>query len=303
MIHSEDVAEAVRALLRPLVQTCVIPEIMLVQRGLARVAVSDSPLVDVTLRDHVALLRLTNAERRNRPRYPHRRRRCRRRSSRLGPRFLTSRCVVIAGSAGIFASGADIRELESASAEENLAYKPPPCRASVKRGRGAADGRRSRRSTGHAIGGGLELALACLMRVRSRRKRSWACRRRSWGSSRRPAGSPGLPILVPRTAAAELALTGDLITGAEAKALGLVNYVVEPDQVLDRALELAAKIAKVAPLAAQANLRKPAPRRQPADRRRQPAVEDRLAALLASSDRREGARAFLERREPRFEGH
>jgi enoyl-CoA hydratase/carnithine racemase len=254
--------------------------------------------VEVSLRDHVAVLTLTNAERRNVldiatatamqeaverfGRDPH------------------VRCVVITGTDGVFAAGADIRELESASAEENLAYNRR-LRASVN-AVAALPMPTIAALNGHAIGGGLELALACLMRVVSAEAKL-GLPEAKLGIIPATGGLARLPILVPRTFAAELALTGDLITGAEAKELGLVNYVVEPEAVLDRALELAAKIAKVAPLAAQAiceSLRRDG-NLPIADANLR--VEDRLAALLASSDRREGARAFLERREPRFEGH
>jgi enoyl-CoA hydratase/carnithine racemase len=187
--------------------------------------------VEVALRGHVALLTLSNSERRN-VMDVETATAMQEAVERLG-RDPHVRCVVIAGSDGVFASGADIRELDGASATGGLAR---------------------------------------------------------------------LPILVPRTVAAELALTGELISGAEAKELGLVNAAVPPDEVLDRALELAEKIAKVAPLSAQAiveSLRRDA-NLPIADANLR--VEDRLAALLCSHDRREGARAFLERREPEFEG-
>lgn len=259
---------------------------------------SASSLVEVSLRDHVAVLRLTNSARRNVLDIPTATA-MQEAVERLG-RDPDVRCVVIAGSEGIFASGADIRELESASAEENLAYNrrlraavnavaalPMPTVAALN---------------GHAIGGGLELALACLMRVASSEAKL-GLPEVKLGIIPATGGLARLPIMVPRTAAAELALTGDLISASEAKDLGLLNDVVEPERVLDRALELAAKIARVAPLSAQAiveSLRRDG-HLPIADANLR--VEDRLAALLASSDRREGARAFLERREPRFEGH
>ncbi|HEX4729887.1 MAG TPA: enoyl-CoA hydratase/isomerase family protein [Solirubrobacterales bacterium] len=253
--------------------------------------------VEVSLRGHVAVLRLTNAQRRNVLDIVTATA-MQEAIERLG-RDPDVRCVVIAGSDGVFASGADIRELESASAEENLAYNrrlraavnavaalPMPTIAALN---------------GHAIGGGLELALACLLRVASTEAKL-GLPEVKLGIIPATGGLARLPILIPRTAAAELALTGDLVTGAEAKELGLVNYAVAPDQVIDRALELAEKIAKVAPLSAQAiveSLRRDG-NLPIADANLR--VEDRLAALLASNDRREGARAFLERREPEFKG-
>jgi enoyl-CoA hydratase/carnithine racemase len=259
--------------------------------------VNGSSLVEVSLRGHVAVLRLRNDERRNvldiatatamqdavdrLGRDPH------------------VRCVVIAGTDNVFALGADIRELDTASAEENLAYNrrlraavnavaalPMPTIAALN---------------GHAIGGGLELALACLLRVASTEAK-FGLPEVKLGIVPATGGLARLPILIPRTAAAELALTGDLITGAEAKELGLVNYAVAPDEVMDRSMGLAEKIARNAPLSAQAivqSLRRDG-NLPIADANLR--VEDRLAALLASSDRREGARAFLEHRDPDFKG-
>jgi enoyl-CoA hydratase/carnithine racemase len=253
--------------------------------------------VELALRDHVAVLRLNNPERRN----------------VIDVETATAmqeavdrlsrdpgvRCLVITGSDGVFASGADIRELDAASTEENLAYNRR-LRASVN-AVAALPMPTIAALNGHAIGGGLELALACLLRVASTEAKLGLPEVRL-GIIPATGGLARLPLLVPRTVAAELALTGELISGAEAKELGLVNYAVAPEEVLDRALELAAKIAKVAPLSAQAiveSLRRDG-NLPIADANLR--VEDRLAALLASRDRHEGARAFLERREPEFEG-
>jgi enoyl-CoA hydratase len=259
--------------------------------------VSVSSPVDVSLRGHVAVLRLANTERRNVLDVATATA-MQEAAERLG-RDPHVRCVVLTGSGSVFASGADIRELDSASAEENLAYNrrlraavnsvaalPMPTIAALN---------------GHAIGGGLELAMACLLRVASTAAKL-GLPEVKLGIIPATGGLARLPILIPRTAAAELALTGDLITAAEAEALGLVNYAVAPDEVMDRTFELAEKIAKVAPLSAQAiveSLRRDG-NLPIADANLR--TEDRLAALLASSDRREGARAFLERREPEFKG-
>jgi enoyl-CoA hydratase/carnithine racemase len=258
---------------------------------------TDSRHVEVSLQGHVAVLRLTDAKRRNVMDVATATA-MQEAVERLG-RDPHVRCLVIAGSDGIFASGADIRELDSASTEENLAYNrrlraavnavaalPMPTIAALN---------------GHAIGGGLELALACLLRVASTEAKL-GLPEAKLGIIPATGGLARLPILVPRTIAAELALTGELISGAEAEELGLVNRAVPPEEVMDRALELAEKIARVAPLSAQAiveSLRRDG-NLPIADANLR--VEDRLAALLSSRDRREGARAFLERREPRFEG-
>jgi len=259
--------------------------------------VSGDGKVEVSLRDHVAVLKLTNAERRN-VLDAETAAAMQAAVERLG-RDPHVRCVVIVGTDGVFAAGADIRELGSASAEENLAYNRR-LRASVN-AVAALPMPTIAALNGHAIGGGLELALACLLRVASSEAKL-GLPEVKLGIIPATGGLSRLPILIPRTAAAELALTGELITGEEAKALGLVNYAVPPGEVLERALELAGKIAKVAPLSARAiveGLRRDG-NLPIADANLR--VEDRLAALLASSDRREGARAFLERREPDFKG-
>jgi enoyl-CoA hydratase len=253
--------------------------------------------VEVSLRGHVAVLRLANPARRNVLDVATATA-MREAVERLG-RDPHIRCVVIAGGDGVFASGADIRELDTASAEENLAYNrrlraavnavaalPMPTIAAIN---------------GHALGGGLELALACLLRIASSEAKL-GLPEVTLGIIPATGGLARLPILIPRAVAAELALTGDSITGAEAKQLGLVNDAVPPAEVMDRALALAGKIARVAPLSAQAiveSLRRDG-NLPIADANLR--VEDRLAALLGSRDRREGARAFLERREPEFEG-
>src|SRR5262249_51176578 len=151
------------------------------------------------------------------------------------------------------------------------------------------------------LGGGLELAMACLLRIASSEAKL-GLPEVTLGIIPATGGLARLPILIPRAVGAELALTGESVTGAEAKELGLVNDAVPPEGVLARALGLAGKLARVAPLSAQAiveSLRRDG-NLPIADANLR--VEDRLAALLASRDRREGARAFLERREPEFEG-
>ncbi|HEY2714701.1 MAG TPA: enoyl-CoA hydratase/isomerase family protein [Solirubrobacterales bacterium] len=258
---------------------------------------TSSAHVEVGLRGHVAMLTLNNPERRN-VMDMETAAAMQEAVERLG-RDPQVRCVVIAGSGGVFASGADIRELDAAGAEENLAYNRR-LRASVN-AVAALPVPTVAALNGHTLGGGLELALACLLRIASTEAKLGLPEVRL-GIIPATGGLARLPITIPRTVAAELALTGELISGAEAKELGLVNAAVPPEEVLDRALELAAKIARVAPLSARAiveSLRRD--RNLPiADANLQ--VEDRLAALLASRDRREGARAFLERREPEFEG-
>lgn len=210
-----------------------------------------------------------------------------------------ARCAIVTGAGNAFAVGADINEIEAASDEENLAYNrllraamdavaalPIPTVAAVN---------------GHAIGGGLELALACTLRVAAAGAKLGVPEARL-GILPATGGLARLPRLVGTAAAARLLLTGELVDGAEAERLGIVDAAVPAPAVAAEARALAERIAAAAPLSTRAivaALREDAdlPIAEANDR-----TERRLAALLASADRREGAAAFLERREPRFAG-
>jgi enoyl-CoA hydratase len=97
-------------------------------------------------------------------------------------------------------------------------------------------------------------------------------------------------------------LTGDEFDAAAALAIGLVQEVVEPGQELERAVAIAERIAKQAPLAVQATLRNA---RVAMASGQAAAIDDlrpNLDRLLASDDAREGMMSFIERREGRFTG-
>ncbi|GLY38913.1 enoyl-CoA hydratase [Amycolatopsis sp. NBRC 101858] len=154
---------------------------------------------------------------------------------------------------------------------------------------------------GWALGGGCELVLACDLVVAGRGARFGLPEVRR-GLAARGGGMIRLPQRVPRAIAMELLLTGDPIDAARAERLGLVNRVVDEGTALDGALDLAARIARNAPLAVQCSkavASEAAGWPQDEVWRRQAVHSD---PVFASEDAREGARAFTERRDPVWTG-
>jgi len=96
---------------------------------------------------------------------------------------------------------------------------------------------------GHAVAGGLELAVWCDLRVAARDAVFGVyCRR--WGVPLIDGGTIRLPRLIGQSHAMDMILTGRGVSGEEALAMGLVNRMVEPGKALDAAVELAGSIAK-----------------------------------------------------------
>jgi E-phenylitaconyl-CoA hydratase len=154
---------------------------------------------------------------------------------------------------------------------------------------------------GAATGGGMEIALNCDLCIASTAARFGLTEVRI-GSIPAVAGIQRLMRSLPRPVAMQLLLTGEIVDAARALAWGIVSEVVEPDRLLPRARELAARIAANAPLAVKAAKRladKAAelPLSEAAE------LEELLwGHLYASKDRIEGRRAFAEKRPPRYRG-
>ena len=150
---------------------------------------------------------------------------------------------------------------------------------------------------GFALGGGCELALACDIRYASTAAKLGQPEVTigiipGWGGTQR------LPRTVGIGLAKELIMTGRLVDADEALRIGLVNAVFGPDELLEKALELARSLAAKSPLVLAAA-------KQAINRTLYGdlgAEAEAFAGLFGSDDQREGMAAFIEKREPEFTG-
>ena len=97
-------------------------------------------------------------------------------------------------------------------------------------------------------------------------------------------------------------LTGEELDAAEAHRIGMVQEVVEPEALLDRAVEIAQRVARAAPLGVQATLRSAWKAQSEGVEAAYAALMPEMQKLFVSEDAKEGVQSFLERREARFSG-
>jgi enoyl-CoA hydratase/carnithine racemase len=254
-----------------------------------------SSLIEASLDGHVALCRLNRPEARN----------------ALSPELMDElaaavetfdadpevRCIVIAGNDETFAAGADIRALRDRSFEESLRHPA----ASFWRRLAACKTPLVAAVSGFALGGGCELALLCDLIVASE-SAQFGQPEITLGIIPGGGGTQRLARVIGKQRAMDLVLTGRRIDAREAERLGIVNEVTAEGEWLERALELAQRIARRPPiavrLAKQAVLA--AEETGLASGLEQ---ERRLYELaMATEDRIEGMDAFLEKRKPEFKG-
>jgi enoyl-CoA hydratase len=154
---------------------------------------------------------------------------------------------------------------------------------------------------GYALGGGLELALACSIRIASEQSQFGAPEVKL-GIIPGDGGTQRLPRLVGQGIAMEMILTGEFIDAQEAYRIGLVNKVVPPDELMEKTMELAKKIAKRPPLAVQ-YAKEAVNSSQEGGTFSGYALESYLHALTCTTeDKKEGVQAFLEKRKGSFKG-
>jgi len=207
------------------------------------------------------------------------------------------RAIVLTGGEKCFVAGADIREFANATPMEMyrrhteylweaISRCPKPVIAAVN---------------GFALGGGCELAMHCDIIVAGESAR-FGQPEVKLGLMPGAGGTQRLIRAVGKFQAMRIALTGCLIKAPEALAIGMVSEVVSDDRTLSRALELAAEIAALPPLAvAQIKEVILAGADLPLDSAL--ALERKAFQLLFDSyDQKEGAAAFLEKRQASFRG-
>jgi enoyl-CoA hydratase len=210
------------------------------------------------------------------------------------------RALIVTGAGEkAFVAGADINELAVLTPVEAQTY--------------AARGQRTLREletmtkpsvaavNGYALGGGLELAMACTVRFASPNAKLGQPEIKL-GILPGYGGTQRLPRLVGRGRALEMLLAGDPIDAAEAHRIGLVNAVVAQPDLLAHCRQWLAKVLANAPVAAALIV-------QAVDLGLNAGLDEGLryeaaafGLTTATEDRREGTRAFLEKRQPAFAG-
>ena len=208
------------------------------------------------------------------------------------------RCLIITGAGDkAFVAGADIKEFMNFDQKEGeklsrygqekvfdlLENLSKPAIAAIN---------------GFALGGGLELAMACHIRISSTLTKV-GLPEVSLGVIPGYGGTQRLTKLVGPGKAYEIILTADMITANEAKEIGLINHVCSPEELMNRATKIASRIVRNSPCAIEKTIK--AINKGLYNTQKGYEEEKKLfGSCFKSNDFNEGVRAFVEKRKPNF---
>ena len=210
------------------------------------------------------------------------------------------RCIIITGSGEkVFCAGADLKERKELTESEIrhavsligqtfslIETMPQPVIASIN---------------GLALGGGMELALACDVRIASTNA-SFALPETSLGIIPGAGGTQRLPRLIGIAKAKELIFTGKRIIATDAEKLGLITKAVPPLALMEETKQLAQTIIRNAPIAL-AEAKKAIHYGMQTDLQTGLQIEEWCYDVtIPTKDRIEGLRAFAEKRQPQYKG-
>ena len=210
------------------------------------------------------------------------------------------RCLIITGEGDrAFVAGADIKEIHALDGQAAFEF--------------AGFGQKVFRKieqlnipviaavNGFALGGGLELALACDF-IFASNKAKFGLPECTLGLMPGFGGTVRLARKVGPSQAMQMTMTGDMISAEEAQQMGLVNEVCEPDQLMERAKMVGTTIASRAPIAV-ASIKKTIQNTYGVHIQDALNMEQKeFGDLFTTSDCKEGTRAFIEKRKPIFTG-
>lgn len=209
----------------------------------------------------------------------------------------STRVLILRGRGGkAFAAGADLDEMRRRTPWSDINFGP---RRDLARRLEKSPFPTIAAIDGYALGGGLELALACHLRIASTKARLGLPESRL-GILPANGGTARLARLVGRGTALRMIMLGEQIDALEAKRLGVVDWLVEPDTFDAEVDKLADRLMGLAPIATRAVI-------DTVTRTTDMSLEDAidyehrwLQICLGSADKQEGVQAFLDKRTPVF---
>ncbi|MGH7233124.1 MAG: enoyl-CoA hydratase-related protein [Nitrospiraceae bacterium] len=211
----------------------------------------------------------------------------------------TVKAIVFTGAGRFFIAGADIRVIAGIPSSREGAELALRGQALFNKIEGL-DKPVIAAINGMCLGGGLELAMCCHIRLAADGAR-FGQPEINLGIMPGFGGTQRLSRIIGRSRATEMLLTGDSISAQEAKALGLISQVVPPDDLLRQAQGLARKIASKGQAAVR-SIQRAVHQGAELDLREALELEARLfGGLCDTQDKKEGVAAFLEKRQPRFQ--